>query len=177
VRKAKWSIVVAAFVCAVQLGAQYYHTTASDEYDPAKDPKNAIQYYERSEDSDDPMQPWEMMTFAKVEIKKGPDRGKWKYPYVRDGETTYYDLMQIDNYSRGRIVKFSNQKEVCTSGWILPGTDILPVPLLAIAYFVTLCWLFLGISIVADIFMSAIEKITSQTTTVLIKNNDGTTTP
>jgi len=48
---------------------------------------------------------------------------------------------------------------------ILPGTDILPVPMLMFAYFLALCWLFLGISIVADIFMSAIEKITSQTTT------------
>jgi len=74
--------------------------------------------------------------------------------------------MKIENYPRGRIVKFSNQMEVCSSGWILPGTDILPIPLLIIAYFVTLCWLFLGISIVADIFMSAIEKITSQTQTI-----------
>lgn len=52
----------------------------------------------------------------------------------------------------------------------MPGMDILPMWMLQIAYTVTLCWLFLGISIVADIFMSAIEKITSTTKTVEIKN-------
>ena len=39
----------------------------------------------------------------------------------------------------------------------------MPKGLLGIVYFIFLCWLFLGISIVADIFMEAIEVITSQT--------------
>ena len=46
---------------------------------------------------------------------------------------------------------------------LIPGTTLMPTPLLGFAYFLFLCFLFLGISIVADIFMGAIETITSQT--------------
>jgi solute carrier family 8 (sodium/calcium exchanger) len=46
---------------------------------------------------------------------------------------------------------------------LIPGTSLLPKGLLGIVYFIFLCFLFLGISIVADIFMEAIEVITSQT--------------
>jgi len=49
---------------------------------------------------------------------------------------------------------------------LIPGTTLLPSGLLGFAYFFFLCFLFLGISIVADIFMEAIEVITSQATTV-----------
>lgn len=49
---------------------------------------------------------------------------------------------------------------------LIPGTTLLPKGVLAITYFIFLAWLFLGISIVADIFMEAIEEITSQETTV-----------
>ena len=43
----------------------------------------------------------------------------------------------------------------------IPGTSLLAPTLLAFAYFVFLIWLFFGIAIVADIFMEAIEVITS----------------
>jgi hypothetical protein len=64
-------------------------------------------------------------------------------------------------FARGRIVYYSSNKEVCNSWVIVPGTAILPTGLLAIGYCLTLIYLFLGISIVSDIFMSGIEKITS----------------
>lgn len=48
---------------------------------------------------------------------------------------------------------------------LIPGTTLLPSGLLGFAYFIFLGFLFLGISIVADIFMEAIEVITSQTKT------------
>jgi hypothetical protein len=44
---------------------------------------------------------------------------------------------------------------------LIPGTSLLPKGLLAIMYLLFLGWLFLGIAIVADIFMEAIEVITS----------------
>lgn len=59
---------------------------------------------------------------------------------------------------------------ICTSNFLIPGTELLPVGVLAVAYFITLCWLFLGISIIAEMFMAGIEKITSQTKTVEIKD-------
>ena len=45
---------------------------------------------------------------------------------------------------------------------MIPGTSLLPKPLLGVTYFVFLCFLFLGISIIADMFMEAIETITSK---------------
>jgi hypothetical protein len=54
--------------------------------------------------------------------------------------------------------------DYCYSGLVLiPGTTLLPKGLLGFAYFIFLGFLFLGVSIVADIFMEAIEVITSQT--------------
>ena len=46
---------------------------------------------------------------------------------------------------------------------LIPGTSLLPNWFLGIVYIIFLGFLFLGISIVADIFMEAIEVITSQT--------------
>lgn len=44
---------------------------------------------------------------------------------------------------------------------------------MAIFYCLTLIYLFLGISIVADIFMAGIEKITSKTQIIQIKDSHG----
>lgn len=61
---------------------------------------------------------------------------------------------------------------------LIPGTSLLPTGLLGFAYFMFLCFLFLGISIVADIFMASIEMITSQTRLQEIYNKeDGKTYP
>jgi hypothetical protein len=44
---------------------------------------------------------------------------------------------------------------------ISPGTSLLNKDLLGFFYFMFMIYLFLGISIIADIFMEAIEVITS----------------
>jgi hypothetical protein len=42
----------------------------------------------------------------------------------------------------------------CFNSWLaLPGFHLLPDGLLAVAYFVAVAWLFLGVAIAADIFM------------------------
>jgi hypothetical protein len=71
-----------------------------------------------------------------------------------------YNSMTIDNYPRGRIVAYFGV-DACTSQFIIPGTQLLPVGVLAFAYALTLAYLFLGISIIAEVFMAGIEKITS----------------
>jgi hypothetical protein len=43
-----------------------------------------------------------------------------------------------------------------------PGVSLLPSGLMGVAYLIFLGYLFLGIAISADIFMEAIETITSQ---------------
>jgi solute carrier family 8 (sodium/calcium exchanger) len=56
---------------------------------------------------------------------------------------------------------------------MIPGTQLLPDGLLGLAMFVFLCYLFLGIAIIADIFMVAIEVITSETKTMEVTDQDG----
>jgi len=66
---------------------------------------------------------------------------------------------------------FGNTDAICTGVFLIPGTELLPLGVLAVAYFITLSWLFLGISIIAEMFMAGIEKITSVTRKV--KTGDG----
>jgi len=81
--------------------------------------------------------------------------------------------LEVHEYDRGRIVYFGKNKNLCNSWVIVPGTAILPTGLLAVAYGLTLAWLFMGIAIVSDIFMAAIEKITSKTQIVKIMDENG----
>eukprot|EP00232_Nephroselmis_pyriformis_P022302 CAMPEP_0182866928 /NCGR_PEP_ID=MMETSP0034_2-20130328/8450_1 /TAXON_ID=156128 /ORGANISM="Nephroselmis pyriformis, Strain CCMP717" /LENGTH=894 /DNA_ID=CAMNT_0024999261 /DNA_START=354 /DNA_END=3038 /DNA_ORIENTATION=- len=51
----------------------------------------------------------------------------------------------------------------CQDSWLLlPGFNLLSTPTLAIAYFLGLIYCFFGVAIVSDVFMSAIETITSR---------------
>lgn len=76
----------------------------------------------------------------------------------------------------------SSNSTACTSGMILDVWS--PVKNLstgdkvarAIVYFVSMIYMFLGVSIVADRFMAAIEVITSKEKEIIIKRSDGTTT-
>ena len=55
-----------------------------------------------------------------------------------------------------------SSKLITRHRWALvPGMALMPSGVLAVFYFLTLGYLFFGIAIVADIFMAAIEKITS----------------
>jgi solute carrier family 8 (sodium/calcium exchanger) len=65
-------------------------------------------------------------------------------------------------YERGRIHYYSKNTEVCNSWVLVAGTAILPKGLLAVAYGFCLIYLFMGIGIIAEIFMTAIEKITAK---------------
>jgi len=77
-----------------------------------------------------------------------------------DGQEWY--SQEETAFERGRIHYFSSNTEVCNSWVLIPGTAIQPKGLLGIAYCLTLIYLFMGISIVSDVFMLAIEKITSK---------------
>ncbi|GAB6024200.1 hypothetical protein CHUAL_008901 [Chamberlinius hualienensis] len=69
----------------------------------------------------------------------------------------------------------------CRNGLILPkwpGDDILSVGdriSRGLIYFIALCYLFVGVSIVADRFMAAIEVITSQEKEITLKRPNGET--
>lgn len=87
-----------------------------------------------------------------------------------------YKSSRIDYYPKGRIVYYGHSEYgICDVPLLIPGTALLPRGFLAICYALALIYLFLGISIISDIFMTSIENITSQTVTVEIKDNNGNT--
>ena len=93
---------------------------------------------------------------------------KLKEPEAKDGKFTFRNGETYTNFTRqineqGYVDEYwSNQQ--CFSGMINnPGVQLLPKGLMGVVYLIFLGYLFLGISISADIFMEAIEVITSKT--------------
>ena len=87
-----------------------------------------------------------------------PDR------YDEDGNSIYiwqgreYYSIQVDYYPKGRIVYYGHlYTGVCDGVILFPGTALLPRGFLVIMYGLALIYLFLGISIISDKFMDAIE--------------------
>ena len=52
----------------------------------------------------------------------------------------------------------------------VPGTSLMNHTVVGIFYMIFLIWLFFGISVIADIFMEAIEVITSVTKEVYVQD-------
>lgn len=67
-----------------------------------------------------------------------------------------------------------NDTYKCSDGLILPliNESTWPKEARAFIYLVALLWCFLGVAIIADIFMCAIEKITSKTTLVKVASQE-----
>jgi hypothetical protein len=94
-----------------------------------------------------------------------------KYTFTNEaGDIKKYDSQEVFQFERGRIVAYGGTAGVCTSVFLIPGIQIMPLGVVAVAYFLALSYLFLGISIVAEVFMSGIEEITKQTVKVDIKD-------
>ena len=73
----------------------------------------------------------------------------------------------------GMIEEYTNKETFCTSYIYHRGLSLMDDGVLGFLYLLFLCWLFVGISILADIFMDAIEVITSKSTIVHISDPDG----
>lgn len=84
--------------------------------------------------------------------------------------TESFDKRSIVNFKRGQIVEFTNKEGFCGSYILIPGVALLPDGLLGFAYFLALCYLFLGISVVSDIFMEGIGVITSKKSKIKVKH-------
>ena len=54
----------------------------------------------------------------------------------------------------------------------VPGTSLMPAWIMGPSYLIFMGWLFMGIAISADIFMEAIEVITSQTTMITVIDHE-----
>ena len=95
-------------------------------------------------------------------------------PYVYQG--TEYEKYQVMFSAQGYVDEYTNKEEFCTSFVIWPGLSLANELWQGVAYLLVLCYLFLGIALVADIFMESIEQITSKTTMVQIPTKDGVIT-
>lgn len=92
-------------------------------------------------------------------------------PYLFNGEK--YDKFNRVYNPGGFIEEYTNKEEFCTSWVYHPGLSLLGDAALGVCYLLFLVWLFVGISILADIFMEAIEVITSKAELVQISDADG----
>ena len=64
--------------------------------------------------------------------------------------------------------EYTNAEAFCHSALLLPGTSLVSEASLGVACLIILLYLFLGIAIVADLFMEAIEVITSSKVVVYV---------
>jgi len=104
---------------------------------------------------------------ANAEIKDHDFEG----PYLWDGEE-YSKYLRI--YQAGGFIDEYTSKETFCHSWIYhPGLSLLGDAALGICYLLFLLWLFIGISILADIFMEAIEVITSKSELIQVPDQDG----
>lgn len=95
----------------------------------------------------------------------------YKGPYIWDGEE--YSQFVRTYMPGGYIDEYTDKERFCTS-WVLnAGVSLMSDSALAVCYFLLLIWLFIGIQILSDVFMEAIEEITSKAELVEIPDSDG----
>lgn len=89
------------------------------------------------------------------------------YAQSEEGTTHTFDL------ANGYCVETITTEKACHSWVVLHGTSLYNKGVLGFFYFLFLVYLFLGIAIVADIFMGAIEVITSKEVEQTLTTDDG----
>lgn len=88
--------------------------------------------------------------------------------YTFRGESYKSYVKQV---MEGGYIEEYYQDQRCYSSVIdIPGTSLMPTWIMGFSYFVFMIWLFMGIAISADIFMEAIEVITSKTQLIVIED-------
>jgi len=92
------------------------------------------------------------------------------YSYTQNEAGTTHTF----NLSNGYCVETITTEKACHSWVVLHGTSLYNKGVLGFFYFLFLVYLFLGIAIVADIFMGAIEVITSKEVEQVLTTDDGT---
>lgn len=102
---------------------------------------------------------------AKIKVEE------YEGPYLFGG--TEYDLYQRVYQTGGYIDEYSNKEIMCVSWIYHPGMSLVNDGVLGFLYLLFLVWLFMGITILADIFMEAIEEITSKANIVMVPDSDG----
>ena len=92
-------------------------------------------------------------------------------PYIWEG-VEYEKFLRLNN-PQGFIEEYTEKETFCHSFVYHNGLSLLSDTSLAVVYLLFLFWLFIGIAILADIFMEAIEQITSKSELVQVPDSDG----
>lgn len=113
---------------------------------------------------------WKTVPGGNFDALPAPAKTGDKYSFKN---AEYGDYI-ISKQAQGYYEEYYTEEQCYSSMINTPGVSLLPVGLMGPAYFAFLIYLFLGISISADIFMEAIEVITSRTSLVAYydKEND-----
>jgi len=83
-----------------------------------------------------------------------------------------FDKVDTWNWPRGQIVEFTTKDKFCHSYLLPAGASILHPGTLAVIYLLILLYLFIGIQVVADIFMDSITVITSSKRTIQVRDEN-----
>ena len=86
---------------------------------------------------------------------------------------TYYESFYSIKSKNGYVEEYKTGEHCYNSLLNVPGTSLMSTGVQGTAYFFFLIYLFLGISINADIFIESIEVITSTTKDVAVRDNEG----
>jgi len=111
---------------------------------------------------------------ADIMNKTGCDAAgcRWTEDYeTKCNADTIYGV--LEPFSSGYLVELIDADKVYCDSWInSPAINLWGYVGRGFLYFFSLIYLFLGVAICADIFMSAIEVITSATTTIVVDEED-----
>jgi hypothetical protein len=98
---------------------------------------------------------------TKFDLEKNCDNF-WGVEAAKDDKGN--DIMKAKKckyeFSNGYI-EVNPGERVCNGFVMIPGSYMINTPTLAVFIFMMLIWLFMGIGVISDIFMNAIEEITA----------------
>merc|ERR1719285_262238 len=97
---------------------------------------------------------------------------RWTEDYeTKCNADTVYGV--LEQFSSGYLIELLDADSIYCDSWInSPAINLWGYVGRGFLYFFSLIYLFLGVAICADIFMSAIEVITSATTTIVVDEGD-----
>ena len=86
-----------------------------------------------------------------------------------------YTKQSITDFKSGQIVEFEtdNREEFCHSFILVPGFSLGNKGFLAVLYIIAIIYIFVGVSIISDIFMDSITVITAATKTIKTRDLHG----
>ena len=84
----------------------------------------------------------------------------------------WYERLFRENNANGFFEEYYDGEHCYSSMLMIGGTSLMSKTTQGIFFLIFLAWLFLGISVIADIFMEAIEVITSTTKEILVMDKE-----